>query len=134
MPRLAHLLRRRVSPEVLDRRHQVPPHLLRLRINQARVDELHEDRGAVTVNGFQGGCQRLRYGRACRPRSGHQPGPLQTGDYARAVFSDRVPELPAEEVELRVRHLRSTARTQLTHVLQTPEAEHVSFIRWRPHR
>ncbi|MFI6338694.1 helix-turn-helix domain-containing protein [Streptomyces sp. NPDC050535] len=32
------------------------------------------------------------------------PGPLQTEDYARAIFSNRVPELPAEERELRVRH------------------------------
>ncbi|MFD4607645.1 helix-turn-helix transcriptional regulator [Streptomyces sp. NPDC058440] len=32
------------------------------------------------------------------------PGLLQTEDYARAVYSYRVPELPAEEIELRVRH------------------------------
>ncbi|MGW0284750.1 helix-turn-helix domain-containing protein [Streptomyces sp. NPDC003236] len=32
------------------------------------------------------------------------PGPLQTADYARAVFSYRVPELQAEDIELRVRH------------------------------
>jgi transcriptional regulator with XRE-family HTH domain len=32
------------------------------------------------------------------------PGPLQTEDYAHAVFSYRVPELPDEELELRVRH------------------------------
>ncbi|MFC8514135.1 helix-turn-helix domain-containing protein [Streptomyces sp. NPDC057257] len=32
------------------------------------------------------------------------PGPLQTEDYARAVFSYRIPELPEEELELRVRH------------------------------
>ncbi|MER7840981.1 helix-turn-helix transcriptional regulator [Streptomyces sp. NPDC096040] len=81
------------------------------------------------------------------------PGPLQTEDYARAVFSDRVPELPAEDVELRVRHRmqraaaaaetpyeaviheaalrimvgdRSTSRAQLTHVLEASEAEHVT--------
>ncbi|MER5793449.1 helix-turn-helix transcriptional regulator [Streptomyces sp. NPDC001980] len=81
------------------------------------------------------------------------PGPLQTADYARAVFSDRVPELPAEEVELRVRHRmrraatlaqtpyeaviheaalrimvsdRNTSRTQLTHVVESSEAEHVT--------
>ncbi|MET8216340.1 helix-turn-helix domain-containing protein [Streptomyces hirsutus] len=34
----------------------------------------------------------------------HVPGLLQTGDYARALFSRRVPELPEEDVELRVRH------------------------------
>ncbi|MYW68309.1 helix-turn-helix domain-containing protein [Streptomyces sp. SID8379] len=32
------------------------------------------------------------------------PGPLQTEDYARAVYSFRTPELPPEELELRVRH------------------------------
>ncbi|MDH6700939.1 helix-turn-helix transcriptional regulator [Streptomyces sp. MAA16] len=32
------------------------------------------------------------------------PGPLQTENYARAVFSARVPELTGEEVELRVHH------------------------------
>ncbi|MER7737311.1 helix-turn-helix transcriptional regulator [Streptomyces sp. NPDC096538] len=32
------------------------------------------------------------------------PGLLQTEAYARAVFSSRVPELPADELELRVRH------------------------------
>ncbi|MFF9125940.1 helix-turn-helix domain-containing protein [Streptomyces sp. NPDC014889] len=32
------------------------------------------------------------------------PGLLQTEDYARAVYSYRVPELPADETELRVRH------------------------------
>jgi transcriptional regulator with XRE-family HTH domain len=32
------------------------------------------------------------------------PGLLQTEEYARAVFSARVPELPREELELRVRH------------------------------
>ncbi|WP_369224921.1 helix-turn-helix transcriptional regulator [Streptomyces sp. R39] len=81
------------------------------------------------------------------------PGPLQTADYARAVFSDRVPELPGEEIELRVRHRlrraatlthtpyeaviheaalrimvsdRKTARTQLAHVVESSEAEHVT--------
>ncbi|MEU9985219.1 helix-turn-helix transcriptional regulator [Streptomyces sp. NPDC048045] len=81
------------------------------------------------------------------------PGPLQTEDYARAVFSGRVPELPAEEVELRVRHRmqrkatlaatpygaviheaalrimvgdRTASRTQLAHILDTSEAEHVT--------
>ncbi|MFF4896942.1 helix-turn-helix domain-containing protein [Streptomyces sp. NPDC001068] len=32
------------------------------------------------------------------------PGLLQTEDYARALFSSRVPQLPDEETELRVRH------------------------------
>ncbi|ANP48918.1 transcriptional regulator with XRE-family HTH domain [Streptomyces griseochromogenes] len=32
------------------------------------------------------------------------PGLLQTANYARAVFSDRIPELTEEELELRVRH------------------------------
>lgn len=32
------------------------------------------------------------------------PGLLQTADYARAVFSDRIPELTSEEIELRVQH------------------------------
>ncbi|GGS17055.1 helix-turn-helix transcriptional regulator [Streptomyces griseoviridis] len=34
----------------------------------------------------------------------HVPGLLQTEDYARALFSRRVPELPADERETRVRH------------------------------
>ncbi|WP_221352984.1 DUF5753 domain-containing protein [Streptomyces beigongshangae] len=34
----------------------------------------------------------------------HVPGLLQTEDYARAVFSSRVPELAHEELELRVQH------------------------------
>ncbi len=32
------------------------------------------------------------------------PGLLQTEDYARAVYSNRIPELTQEELELRVRH------------------------------
>jgi len=32
------------------------------------------------------------------------PGPLQTEDYARAIFADRIPKLPGEDLELRVRH------------------------------
>jgi transcriptional regulator with XRE-family HTH domain len=32
------------------------------------------------------------------------PGPLQTEGYARAIFSDRIPELPCRDLELRVRH------------------------------
>ncbi|MFD8814520.1 helix-turn-helix domain-containing protein [Streptomyces sp. NPDC059627] len=81
------------------------------------------------------------------------PGPLQTADYARAVFSDRVPELPAEDVELRVDHRmhraatlarvpykavvheaalrimvsdRNTSRAQLAHLVESSEAEHVT--------
>ncbi|MET8580699.1 helix-turn-helix transcriptional regulator [Streptomyces collinus] len=81
------------------------------------------------------------------------PGPLQTEHYARAVFSARVPALPAEEIELRVRHRmqrkaaieatryeavvheaalrimvsdRSTSRAQLTHILAVAEGEHVA--------
>ncbi|MGW1160519.1 helix-turn-helix domain-containing protein [Streptomyces sp. NPDC002519] len=81
------------------------------------------------------------------------PGPLQTEDYARAVFSYRVPELPQHEVELRVRHRmqrktalegipyeaviheaalrimvsdRIASRVQLSHLLELSEAEHVT--------
>ncbi|MGX4690365.1 helix-turn-helix domain-containing protein [Streptomyces sp. JNUCC 63] len=84
------------------------------------------------------------------------PGPLQTEDYARAIFSDRVPELPNEELELRVRHRmqrkvilqgpaptpyeaviheaalrlrvsdRTASRAQLTHILEVSEADHVT--------
>ncbi|MGV9419299.1 helix-turn-helix domain-containing protein [Streptomyces sp. NPDC003674] len=44
------------------------------------------------------------------------PGLLQTADYARAVFSYRVPDLPAEDVELRVRHRIQRAAT----ITETP--------------
>ncbi|MFJ4549453.1 helix-turn-helix domain-containing protein [Streptomyces sp. NPDC088817] len=81
------------------------------------------------------------------------PGPLQTEDYARAVFSYRVPELPDCELELRVRHRmrraaalestpyeaiiheaalrimvsdRSASRAQLAHLLELSDAEHIS--------
>ncbi|MEV5880841.1 helix-turn-helix transcriptional regulator [Streptomyces sp. NPDC052101] len=40
------------------------------------------------------------------------PGLLQTEDYARAVFSSRLPELTHEELELRIQHRR--ARQQIT--------------------
>ncbi|MFJ5061189.1 helix-turn-helix transcriptional regulator [Streptomyces nigra] len=83
------------------------------------------------------------------------PGPLQTMDYARAVFAYRVPELPEAELETRVRHRmqrksifeganptpyeaviheaalrimvsdRSTARAQLGHLLERSGSEHV---------
>ncbi|MDT0486505.1 helix-turn-helix transcriptional regulator [Streptomyces canus] len=40
------------------------------------------------------------------------PGLLQTEDYARAVFSDRLPELTYDEMELRIQHRK--ARQQIT--------------------
>ncbi|WP_336112722.1 helix-turn-helix domain-containing protein [Streptomyces sp. PTD9-10] len=79
------------------------------------------------------------------------PGLLQTEDYARAVFSSRVPELAHEELELRVRHRmrrqqivapyelviheaalrirvsdRATSRAQLTKLLELSEAENIT--------
>ncbi|MEV5544543.1 helix-turn-helix transcriptional regulator [Streptomyces sp. NPDC052309] len=84
------------------------------------------------------------------------PGLLQTEDYARATFSSRVPGLPQNELELRVRHRmqrkvilegpapvpyeaivheaalrirvgdRATARNQLARVLELSEADHVT--------
>ncbi|MCQ4201203.1 helix-turn-helix transcriptional regulator [Streptomyces coelicoflavus] len=84
------------------------------------------------------------------------PGLLQTEDYARAAFASRVPELPHEELDLRVRHRmqrktvldgptpvpyeavvheaalrirvgdRTTARAQLARVLEVSEADHVT--------
>ncbi|MGC5565777.1 helix-turn-helix domain-containing protein [Streptomyces sp. FR-108] len=84
------------------------------------------------------------------------PGPLQTENYARAIFSNRVPELPHEERELRVRHRmsrrviiegpspipyelviheaalrimvadRATARAQLSRLLGLSEADHIT--------
>ncbi|MFD4598895.1 helix-turn-helix domain-containing protein [Streptomyces sp. NPDC058464] len=84
------------------------------------------------------------------------PGLLQTEDYARALFSSRVPQLPEEERELRVRHRmqrrvilekarpalyeaviheaalrmmvgsRTAARSQLLRVLELSEAEGTS--------
>ncbi len=84
------------------------------------------------------------------------PGLLQTPEYARAAFSSRVPELPEEELELRVRHRmqrkailtgpdptpyeavvheaalrirvsdRATSRAQLFRVLELSEADHVT--------
>ncbi|MEU4032708.1 helix-turn-helix domain-containing protein [Streptomyces collinus] len=84
------------------------------------------------------------------------PGLLQTEDYARALFSSRVPELPEEELELRVQHRmrrrvilererptpydalvheaalrimvgsRAASRAQLTRVLELSEGDHVS--------
>ncbi|MFI7500434.1 helix-turn-helix domain-containing protein [Streptomyces sp. NPDC049687] len=79
------------------------------------------------------------------------PGLLQTKDYARAVFSDRIPELTEEEIELRVRHRlarqeitipyevviheaalrirvsdRAVARAQLDRILEVSEADHMT--------
>ncbi|MEU6379995.1 helix-turn-helix transcriptional regulator [Streptomyces sp. NPDC046909] len=84
------------------------------------------------------------------------PGPLQTEDYARAVYAYRVPELPAEELELRVEHRmrrkvilegpdptpyeaviheaalrimvsdRATSRAQLAGILDASDADHVT--------
>lgn len=86
----------------------------------------------------------------------HVPGLLQTEDYARALFSRRVPELPAGEVELRVGHRmqrrvileqaepvpyevlvheaalrirvgsRAASRAQLNRILELSEADRVS--------
>lgn len=86
----------------------------------------------------------------------HVPGLLQTEDYARALFSCRVPELPQEDLELRVRHRmqrrvviegpqpipyevivheaalrirvggRAASRAQLAHILEQSEAEHIT--------
>lgn len=79
------------------------------------------------------------------------PGLLQTEDYARAVFSARVPELTQDELELRVRHRmagqeisipyalvihesalrirvsdRAASRAQLTKLLELSEADNVT--------
>ncbi|MEW1826250.1 helix-turn-helix transcriptional regulator [Streptomyces sp. NPDC088196] len=84
------------------------------------------------------------------------PGPLQTEDYARAVFSYRTPELPHDELELRVRHRmerkvilagptpipyeaviheaalrimvsdRPASRAQLTHLVELSDAGHIT--------
>lgn len=85
------------------------------------------------------------------------PGPLQTEDYARSIFSDRIPELPRAELELRVRHRmqrkaildgsdptpyeaviheaalrirvgdRTSSRAQLAALLDLSEADHVTL-------
>lgn len=84
------------------------------------------------------------------------PGLLQTEDYARAVFSNRIPELAEDELEMRVRHRmarrviiqgptpipfeaviheaalrirvsdRAASRAQLTRVLELSEADHIT--------
>ncbi|MFI8087868.1 helix-turn-helix domain-containing protein [Streptomyces sp. NPDC086080] len=86
----------------------------------------------------------------------HVPGLFQTEDYARAVFSYRVPKLPRDDRELRVSHRlerrriieephcvpytaiiheaalrirvgdRTAARAQLLHVLELSEARHIT--------
>ncbi|MEU9989604.1 helix-turn-helix transcriptional regulator [Streptomyces sp. NPDC048045] len=78
------------------------------------------------------------------------PGLLQTEDYARAVFSSRLPELTQDELELRIRHRkarqrvtvpyealiheaalrirvsdRATSKAQLARLLELSEAEHI---------
>ncbi|NEV86758.1 helix-turn-helix domain-containing protein [Streptomyces tendae] len=81
------------------------------------------------------------------------PGLLQTEDYARAVFSSRIPELTGEELELRVRHRltrqrkaafphdivihesalrirvgdRAATRSQLVHLLVASESDRVTL-------
>ncbi|MEU1445142.1 MULTISPECIES: helix-turn-helix domain-containing protein [Streptomyces] len=80
------------------------------------------------------------------------PGLLQTEDYARAVFSSRLPELTQEEVELRIRHRmarqeitlpyevvlheaalrirvsdRATSKAQLNQLLELSEADHIAL-------
>jgi transcriptional regulator with XRE-family HTH domain len=80
------------------------------------------------------------------------PGLMQTEDYARAVFSARLPELTTEELELRVSHRmrrqrltipyklvihesalrmrvrdRSASRAQLARLLERSEADHVTL-------
>lgn len=79
------------------------------------------------------------------------PGLLQTEDYSRAVFSSRIPELTAEEVELRIQHRkarqrstvpyeaviheaalrirvgdRGTSRAQLARLVELSEADHIT--------
>ncbi|MGW4439088.1 helix-turn-helix domain-containing protein [Streptomyces sp. NPDC004596] len=86
----------------------------------------------------------------------HVPGLLQTEEYARALFARRVPELPKEELDLRVRHRmqrrviierrdpvpytvlvheaalrirvggREASRAQLARILELSEAAHVT--------
>ncbi|OSP38950.1 transcriptional regulator [Streptomyces sp. 13-12-16] len=86
----------------------------------------------------------------------HVPGLFQTEDYARAIFSYRVPELPRDDLELRVNHRmerrriieeprsvpytaviheaalrirvgdRAAARAQLLRVLELSEAHHIT--------
>ncbi|WP_262056260.1 helix-turn-helix domain-containing protein [Streptomyces sp. STR69] len=80
------------------------------------------------------------------------PGLLQTEDYARAVFSSRLPELTHEELELRIRHRkarqditvpyeaviheaalrirvgdRATSKAQFAQLLEFSEADHITL-------
>ncbi|MPY58995.1 helix-turn-helix domain-containing protein [Streptomyces spongiae] len=80
------------------------------------------------------------------------PGLLQTEDYARAVFSARLPELTPDELELRIRHRkarqeitipyeaviheaalrirvgdRDTSKAQLVRLLELSEADHITL-------
>ncbi|MEV5842847.1 helix-turn-helix transcriptional regulator [Streptomyces sp. NPDC051985] len=80
------------------------------------------------------------------------PGLLQTEDYARAVFSARLPEITLDELELRVRHRlrrqqlaipydlvihesalrirvgdRSACRAQLKRLVEVSEADHITL-------
>ncbi|MEW2245879.1 helix-turn-helix transcriptional regulator [Streptomyces sp. NPDC006975] len=50
------------------------------------------------------------------------PGLLQTEDYARAVFSSRLPELTDEELELRIRHRQERQRITTPYVALIHEA------------
>ncbi len=50
------------------------------------------------------------------------PGLLQTEEYARAVFSGRVPELTHEELEVRVRHRMESQRVTVPYELVIHEA------------
>ncbi|MFD3307591.1 helix-turn-helix domain-containing protein [Streptomyces sp. NPDC058694] len=79
------------------------------------------------------------------------PGLLQTEDYARALFSARLPELTRQELELRIRHRkarqentipyeaviheaalrirvsdRATSKSQLARLLELSEADHIT--------
>ncbi|MEU0033365.1 helix-turn-helix transcriptional regulator [Streptomyces sp. NPDC006333] len=80
------------------------------------------------------------------------PGRLQTADYARAVFSSRLPGLTDDEIEVRVRHRmqrqertvphevviheaalrirvsnRATSKAQLARLLEFSEADHITL-------
>ncbi|MEV5311550.1 helix-turn-helix transcriptional regulator [Streptomyces sp. NPDC052610] len=52
----------------------------------------------------------------------HVPGLLQTEDYARAIFSARLPELTASELELRVRHRMAGQRITFSYGLVIHES------------
>jgi hypothetical protein len=50
------------------------------------------------------------------------PGRLQTADYARAVFSARMPKLADEEIELRVQHRMARQEVAVPHEIVIHEA------------